>query len=172
MSMITKYKLFENNLKAQDLIIDLFNSDNTITCEAIKNIKNHINDIMYSGFDILSLLIFREKDSSLIKCAIDAGADINNRIKSSSPIDVNSSISSNGFLRIYDMSPLILATLRGVTYTNIRILIDAGADWYIKDSYGNDFTDYLYDSDKWLSENYPEKYEEFIKYKKASEFNL
>lgn len=76
---------------------------------------------------------------------------------------------------------LIICVLRK-QYEMLDILIDAGADWNIEDSEGNDFLDYFEqplkrkynivgNKDK-IIKKYPEKYQEYLIKKEAKKYNL
>jgi len=93
----------------------------------------------------------KKKLLSIIKSMIKKGADIN--LKS-------------------DDTALTLAAIYEL-YDIIYILIDAGADWNIKNTDDKDFYEILKDDYKKIIRNrYPEKYEKYLTMKKANEFNL
>ena len=59
----------------------------------------------------------------------------------------------------------------------IKLLIDNGADWNIKNVYKDDFLDKLYNNGNEKIKNiiielYPEKYEEYLMKKNAEKYNL
>jgi len=166
--MITKFKLFENNhIFLQDLFYKI--QDKEATIDDIKKASGFIDDFIYDGETILHHLIIQDYDAIYIKTALESGANINQTIYETnihSITYITENISPVG------MTPLILASIKGITYELIRLLIDNGADVTKQDSYGRTFIYYLYNGEEWLKENYPEKYELLKKSIKISDFNL
>jgi len=168
--MIKKFKLFErSNVKMNDLF-DKLNSDEkyTITIEDIIEVKDDMNNALSNGWSFLQMLINLEMDPELIKTAIDCGADINQKVYPPG----GKTFHNNEYFYSEGMTPLILASIKGITYKNVKLLIEKGADLNVIDSNGNDFMFYLYNGEDWLKEYFPEKYLKYLKYKKANDFNL
>ena len=85
---------------------------------------------------------------------IDAGADVN--------------IQNN-----YGSTALILSSLGSRYLKTVQLLIEAGADWNIKNKHDKDFLDYLCDEYiKIIIKYYPEKYKEYLIKKNAEKYNL
>ena len=66
---------------------------------------------------------------------------------------------------------MIAAEIESFSY--LQLLIDNGADWFIKDNRGDFFIDYL--SDELLvmiSKDYPDKYSEYLIKKESEKYNL
>lgn len=154
------------NMKLDDLIHEITNGT-IITKEELLD-TGEIISLTYKMYSVLELLIIYELDSDLIKTAVDMGADINNKIDKNAPGVITH---LNKYVSIANMTPLMLASIKGITFTNIKILIDAGANWNAIDLNGNTFVYYLND-DKWLEKNYPKKYKNFLVWNKTNEFNI
>lgn len=107
-----------------------------------------------NGNTALIYAIGKGDDEYIVKKLIDAGADVNIS-------------NSNG------NSPLIDAAIMS-SYAVLKILIDAGANWTLKNNQYNDFYSYLTRKEKdRIKSDYPEKYEEYKLLKNAEdEYNL
>lgn len=97
--------------------------------------------------------IARSTNIMIIKLLLDAGADPDGENK-------------------FGLTPLIYITL----YEDmeiIRILLDANADMSTVDEYGNTFFDKLNkENQEIIKQEYPEKYDRYIKKQKSNKFNL
>jgi len=167
--MITKFKLFEQNKLF--LLQGIFYKvrDNEVTIDDLKKTSGFIDDFIYDGETILHHLIIQEYDAIYIKTALECGANINQEVYESNSHNITY---GTEYISPVGMTPLILASTRGITYATIRLLIDNGADVTKQDTYGKTFIYYLYNGEEWLKENYSEKYEILKKSISVSDFNL
>ena len=166
------YKVFESSMKIQDLIMGLEPSSE-ITTQDIIDVKDDLNRYLYDGWDFLSKMIMFEMNKDLIQTAIDCGADINIKVKTNNfTVAYNFTTKKQSKISLKNATPLIIASMRGITYEVIRLLLNAGANWNDTNDLGFDFADYLYGADTWLSENYPEQYKVYKTRKTANSFNL
>jgi len=70
------------------------------------------------------------------------------------------------------MTPLMWASY-GDNLEILEMLIDAGADWNVKDSEGDDFLTYtLGGTERDIIKKYPEKYKEYLFKKEVEKYNL
>ena len=70
-------------------------------------------------------------------------------------------------------TPLMIAAYNNNCFDILILLIDAGADWFIKDDSGKYFVDLL--ENGWLEDikfRYPEKYQEYLVNKASDKYNL
>ena len=143
---------FKSHLSYVELkLIIKHKKDNNI--DVAKEINDSKDHILYSA------VFFRKLN--MVKLLLDNGADIKK------PVDGNNN----------------MTLLHGAAYNNdgkipspikiIQLLTKHGADWFIKTTNGDYFIDLLEPEDKKeLQFLYPEKYEQYLKLKKAKEFNL
>lgn len=135
------------------LIISICNNNKNIV-EYIISRYADANKRDYNGNTALIYTIGRDFDEDIIKKLISIGADVN--------------IAGND-----NISPLIQAAIMS-SYIALKILIDSGANWNLKNDLNRDFYSYLTAEEKEKIKNdYPEKYKEYIILKKAEEeYNL
>lgn len=70
-------------------------------------------------------------------------------------------------------TPLMIAAETNNSYTMIQTLIDAGANWKLKDIDKHDFIDFLDDIFLlFLIEDYPDKYHDYLVWKDSLKYNL
>ena len=106
----------------------------------------------YEDDSPLLLAINRER-YEIAEKLVELGADINHQNKNN------------------HKTPLMYAGAN--SYNMITLLIDADADWNIKDSDGKDFFNYLdEDVEEMVIEDYPEEYEQYLLKKKEEKYNI
>lgn len=135
------------------LIISICNNNKRIVDYLIDRHADP-NKRTYNGNTALIYTIGRDFDEDIIKKLIGIGADVN-------------------ITGVDNTSPLIQAAIMS-SYVALKILIDAGANWNLKNDLNRDFYSYLTAEEKEKIKNdYPEKYKEYIILKKAEEeYNL
>jgi len=156
MKTLKTYKqLFENFDKISVDILMINASD----WDYIERWLKEGGDINVKSYDGWSLLTLNTNNNYffIVKDLLDLGADPNIQ---------------NG----YGNTSLMLAKDTDM----IKLLIDNNADWNITNNDGEDFVDLLDphidpwsgNTENWLSKEYPEKYQDYLRKKKANEFNL
>jgi ankyrin repeat protein len=147
-------KTYEN---VNDRFVDLIRMGSYY--RVLDMIQNHDIDFNYveqgDGWTPLTAAIFHENEN-IVKLLIKNGADVNLPYQNTDE----------------KTTPLMLAGDINV-YNIIAMLIEADADWNLKDIYGEDFLDHTYED--WveiIKEDYPEKYEEYLMKKQAEQYNL
>jgi len=190
--MITKFKIYENQ-NSNNLIQLLSGNDLAGFKKAIDdgadiNYRNSYNQIPIVDAAYL-------EKSEFVKVLIDAGADVNqidythkftplmwavqNQDKKTIELLIDDVELDLNYTDSVGMSALMLSH-NDINIT--QILIDAGADWNIKNYEGKDLFDLMDQMDRdyfseemrtdKIKEKYPDKYQKYLMVKKANEFNL
>ena len=164
MKYIKKFEInsFSDDLKKQ-IVEVVANDDDKKLKEYLDKYKKYNFDFVYSGgyTPFLYGVLFNCKKT--VKLLIEKGININKQ---------NGLIYQNG---------LIICVFRGYN-DMLDILINAGADWNIKDFEDNDFLDYFGQPLKKkynivgkkddIIKKYPDKYKEYLIKKEAEKYNL
>lgn len=135
-----------------------------------KNIYKLESYIKENGVDDNYLLFTLENisriDYNIIRLLIENGANVNAKnSESDTPLILISYWSSK--------PEYIKEHIKNISLKIIQLMIDAGANWNDVDDIGNDFLYYLKNEMKEKVINlYPEKYQDYLKMKKANEFNI
>jgi len=147
----------------------------------LKRFESKDNSFDYSRYD----------DLNYIKKYIENGGDLNKIDDHHEPFIINAAENHNipllEFL-IENGADINAVNSYGNTilhrldyyYNNNKIIdiaIQAGINWFIKNHIGKTFLEILESSSlkleyKYIIETYPEKYQEYLKWKKTKEFNL
>ena len=70
------------------------------------------------------------------------------------------------------MTALMIAGIMN-SFEMLRLLIEAGADWSLKNNYKKDFFHYLMeDKEEIIIEDYPEEYKEYLWRKDVEKYNI
>jgi len=152
--MITLFKIFEKISELDWKLLDAIEFDNRVD-KVDKLVKRGANVNIISpetGWSLLTSAIERDR-IDILKYLLKNGADVN-------------LIDNNGLTSLFYAAD-------HESLSSLQLLINAGADWYIKDKYGDYFIDNLSEElKKIISEDYPEKYEEYLIRKKADKYNI
>ena len=162
MKNLKTYKqLFENLNKDYIYLSHDFNSDPNYDPDTevfIDFIKDKNPNIIDSNKEPLVFHIYynnylyKSEIKDIIKIMIKNGLDVNVKYETT---------------LLYE-----IANDQQIDYELMYILIDAGADWTIEFN-GDTFLDVMYNNEREkVIEKYPEKYERYLKNRKAKEFNL
>jgi len=174
MIMITKFKLFENNFNCN------FNYDGIEDIENYINMSCDVNAIL-SGDDTLAHEILYHN--------LDAPEYFPDKAHNIEDVDSLKLLFEYGFNLIdhknkFDESILILASrtddfdnivveLGKDEYWILNTIIEAGADWFIKDADGKIFLDNLNEEEKeYIKNRYPEKWKDYLKKKTVKKFKI
>ena len=168
-------------------IVDYIENDNIEKVKKIIHSGFNLN-LQYDLGDTALIIASYHNRIEIAKLLINAGADVNiQNIDGDTALTEASSqmhieivkllINAGAYLDIKnnnDITALIYATKAyGNNFEMCKLLIDAGADWNIKDAYNKDFLDWLRDKDKKrIIELYPDKYDEYLMKKNAEKYNL
>jgi len=151
--MIKNFKLFESDKLADKYLIDNIKKRNLI------QVSNMINDpdcnINVRTYDKRTPLIIatQYEETTMIKELIEKGVKLDLQEETGKTALIEAAFRKN--------------------FTIIKILIDAGADYNIKDYHNYYFLDYLTpDKQEQVLKYYPDKFEEFRFKKNIEKYNL
>ena len=152
--MITTFKMFETNSKINWELFDVIEFNNRV--DKVDKLVKQGADVNFIhpefGWSPLTTAIERDRES-IVKYLLKNGADVN-------------LIDNNGLTSLFYAAD-------HESFSSLQLLIDAGADWFIKDKHGDYFVDILSEEmGKIIAEMYPEKYQEYLIRKKADKYNL
>lgn len=149
-------------------------------CELLINAGADINTKNGVGNTVLMISITKEYDwdrsgrdlLGIAKLLIKAGADLNiqNNHGDTALICAIAYTASH-----YDELVLTSKFYKSIPQESIKkvkLLIDAGADWNIKNADDKDFLDFLDDYKEEIINLYPEQYKEYLMKKNANKYNL
>ena len=150
-------KTFENNNLIEHLI-------NSIKADRLYKVKELIEK---KGVDKNSNIGSHKSTPLMVAVSLHRKDIINYLISIDVNLDAQESYGGN--------TALMKAALNSLShYDIVKILIEAGADWNIKNKSNKDFLDnMIFDARrKQLIKDYPEKYEEYLAKKEAEKYNL
>jgi len=184
--MITRFKLYENNNNKNEIIDrirTLLFSINNETLMIFLKIPDYINKYFKvyrkKDFYIKEIFNFSRFDFSVFLRLGNSYSFVRNFefsvLEENELLEIEKEIIDK--IKNNEVEKATLASAISNSFEQVKFFLDRDADWFEKTKHGFSFAElfegFLMDTQKdYIKEKYPEKYQEYLKWKKTNDFNL